>query len=109
MGFPGSSVGKESACNAGDLGLIPGSIPWRKAWQRIPVFLPGDSHGQRSLAGYTVHGVAKVRHDLTIKPPPYIHTQAQTHTHTLTHTHRWNLFLTAFCWTKSLIPLNEQK
>ena len=26
-------------------------IPWRKAWQPIPVFLPGESHGQRSLVG----------------------------------------------------------
>ena len=27
-------------------------IPWRRAWQPTPVFLPGASHGQRSLAGY---------------------------------------------------------
>ena len=27
-------------------------IPWRRPWQRTPLFLPGDSHGQRSLAGY---------------------------------------------------------
>ena len=27
-------------------------IPWRKAWQPTPVFLPGESHGQRSLEGY---------------------------------------------------------
>ena len=26
--------------------------PWRKAWQPPPVFLPGEFHGQRSLAGY---------------------------------------------------------
>ena len=28
-----------------------GKIPWRRAWQPTPVFLPGESHGQRSLAG----------------------------------------------------------
>ena len=28
-------------------------IPWRKAWQHTPVFFPGESHGQRSLAGYS--------------------------------------------------------
>ena len=28
-------------------------IPWRRAWPPIPVFLPGESHGQRSLAGYS--------------------------------------------------------
>ena len=33
--------------------------PWRRKWQPTPVFLPGKSHGQRSLAGYRVHGVAK--------------------------------------------------
>ena len=48
--------GKESACNAGnagDEGLIPGSGRfWRRAWQPTPVFLPGKSHGQRSLVGY---------------------------------------------------------
>ena len=27
-------------------------IPWRRAWQSTPVVLPGESHGQRSLAGY---------------------------------------------------------
>ena len=46
--------GKESACNAGDLGLIPGQEdPWRRAWQPTPVFLPGEFHEQRSLAGYS--------------------------------------------------------
>ena len=32
---------------------IPGSYPQRRKWQPIPVFLPGESHGQRSLAGYS--------------------------------------------------------
>ena len=31
-------------------------IPWRKEWLPTPVFLPGDSHGQRSLAGYSPWG-----------------------------------------------------
>ena len=50
-GFPG----KESACSAEDLGLIPGlgRFPWRRKWQPTPVFLPGESHGQRSLVGYS--------------------------------------------------------
>ena len=57
-GFPGVSDGKESACNAGDPGFDPwvGKIPWRRAWQPAPVFLPGESHGQRSLAGYSPWG-----------------------------------------------------
>ena len=52
--LPDGSDGKESACNSGDPGLIPGSkIPWRRAWQPTLVFLPEESHGQRSLASYS--------------------------------------------------------
>jgi len=36
-----------------------GKIPQRRAWQPTPVFLSGKCHGQRSLLGYTVHGVIK--------------------------------------------------
>ena len=55
-GFPGSSAGKESACNAGDLGSIPGlgrSPGEGNGWLPTPVFFPGEFHGQRSLAGYS--------------------------------------------------------
>ena len=31
---------------------LGGKIPWRRAWQSTPVFLPGESHGQRSPEGY---------------------------------------------------------
>ena len=53
-GFPGGSDGKESACNAGDLDSVPGRFPKRREWLPTPVFLPGESHGQRSLAGYSL-------------------------------------------------------
>ena len=33
-----------------------GKIPWRRKWQPTPVFLPGESHGQRSLVGYSPQG-----------------------------------------------------
>ena len=68
MGFPGGSEGKESACNAGDLGLIPGSGR-----------SPGGGHGNplqysclenrmdRGAWRATVHGVAKVGHELATK------------------------------------------
>ena len=56
MGFPGSSHGKESACNARDLGSIPRKISWRKEWQLTPVFLPGEFHGQRNLVGCSPWG-----------------------------------------------------
>ena len=55
-GFPGGSEGKESACNAGDLGSIPGSgrSPEEgNEWHPTPVLLPGKSHEQRSLVYYS--------------------------------------------------------
>ena len=58
-GFPGGSDGQESVCNAGDSGLILGGfvkMPWRRKWQPTLVFLPGESHGQRGLAGYSPWG-----------------------------------------------------
>ena len=65
MGFPGGTSGKELACQYRRHkrhGFHPqvGRIPWRKKWQLIPVFLPGESHGQGNLV---VHEVAKIRHD----------------------------------------------
>ena len=58
-GFSGGSDGKESACNVGNLGLIPGlgrSPGGGHGNQLPPVFLPGESHGQRSLAGCSPWG-----------------------------------------------------
>ena len=53
-----SSSGKESACQCRRLRFDPWirKIPWRRKWQPTPVFLPGESHGQRSLAGYSPRG-----------------------------------------------------
>ena len=42
-------------------------IPWRRKWQPTPVFLPGKSHGQRSLEGYSPLGLQRVGHYLAIK------------------------------------------
>ena len=69
---PGSSIhgitciinrwlsGKESSCQCRKRSFDPwvGKIPWRRKWQPTPVFLPGESHGQRSLVGYTPSKVA---------------------------------------------------
>ena len=50
---------KNPPAHAGDLskrhGFDPwvGKVPWRRSWPPTPVFLPGESHGQRGLAGYT--------------------------------------------------------
>ena len=56
-GFLGGSSGKEPTCQCRRhkrLGFDPqvGKIPWRREWQPILVFLPGESHGQRNLAAY---------------------------------------------------------
>ena len=50
--------GKESACQCRRLKFNPWvrKIPWRRKWQPTPVFLPGESHEQRSLAGYSSWG-----------------------------------------------------
>jgi len=60
-GASGGASGKEPTCNTGDVerhGFNPWvrKIPWRTAWQPTPVFLPGEFHGQRSLAGYSSQG-----------------------------------------------------
>ena len=67
-GFHDGSGSKESACNAGGTGdssSIPGSgiSPGEGIWQPTPVFLPEESHGVRSLAGYNPKGPKRVRHD----------------------------------------------
>ena len=57
LGFHGGSDRKESSHNAGDLASILGrEAPWRREWQPTPVFLTGESHGQRSLVGYSPWG-----------------------------------------------------
>ena len=59
MAFPGDNSGKEPAhrCRRHNrCGFNPWDwkkIPWRRKWQPSPVFLPGESHGQRSPAGYS--------------------------------------------------------
>ena len=54
-GLPWWLMGKESSCQCKRHGFDPWvkKIPWRGKWQPSPVFLPGKSHGQRSLAGYS--------------------------------------------------------
>ena len=58
MGFSGGSGVKNPPANAGDTGSVPGS--GRSSGERdgstTPGFLPGESHGQRSLAGYSPWG-----------------------------------------------------
>ena len=59
-------VVKNPSASAGDMthrfNPCVGKIPWRRAWQHTLVFLLGESHGQRSLAGYSPWG-GKVRYN----------------------------------------------
>ena len=69
MGFPHSSVGKESACNVGDLGLIPESGRSPGGGNGNPLQYsclenPMDKGAQQP----TVHGFARVEHNLVTKP-----------------------------------------
>ena len=82
-GFSGGSVVKEFACQhrrPRRCGFDPWvrKITWRRKWQPDPVFLPGKSHGQRSLVGYSPWGRKEV--DMTEHPP---HTHTHTHAHNL--------------------------
>ena len=56
--FPGGTTGKEPACQCKTckrhrLDPWVGKIPWRGKWQPTSLFLPGESHGQKSLVGYS--------------------------------------------------------
>ena len=60
-GFPSGACGKEPAYRCSRhkrCGFDPWvrKIPWRRAWQPTPVFLPGESHEQRSPMGYIPWG-----------------------------------------------------
>ena len=57
--------GKDPTCQCrrcGKHGLLPcfRKIPWRRKWQPTPIFVPGEFHGQRSLAGYSPYDHTKL-------------------------------------------------
>ena len=86
LGIPGGTTGKNPACQCRRLkrhGFNPWvrKIPWRRTWQPTPVFLPGESHGQRIPGRLQSIESQRVRHDwndlasLTKNPiPTYIKT-----------------------------------
>ena len=72
--LPGGASGNQSACECKRCrrhGFHPwvGKVPWRRAWQPTPVFLPGESHAQRSLVGYSP------------RDHKWLDTTERTHTH----------------------------
>ena len=59
--FPGGASDKEPICQCRRgkrhrFDPKASKIPWRRAWQPIPAFLPGESHGLRNLVGYSPQG-----------------------------------------------------
>ena len=80
--FPDNSVGKESACNVGDLGSIPGSrrSPGEGNSNPLQYSCLENSMDRETWWG-TVHGAASVGHDLATKPPvgQWFNTHAHLH------------------------------
>ena len=72
--FPGGSAVKNLPAMQG---FYPGARkpPWRRKWQPTPVFLPGESHGQRSLVGYSLWGSKWVGYDWATKQQQQVKTQ----------------------------------
>jgi len=66
--------GKESAFQCRRHGFYPwvGKIPWRRKWQPLPLFLPGKSYEQRSLAGYSPWGHKRVGSDLATEQQQFM-------------------------------------
>ena len=77
LGFSGGSVGKESACNAGEylqhkrreFDPWVRKIPWRRKWLPTPDSCLGNPM-ERGAWGSLVHGAARTRQDWVTKPPP---------------------------------------
>ena len=66
-GFPGGTSGKEATCQCRRhkrcrFDPWVWKIPWRRKWQPTPVFLPGESRGPGSLAGYSLWGLSVHAH-----------------------------------------------
>ena len=81
--------GKEFTCQCRrcrKCGFDPcvGKIPWKRTWQPTPVCVPGKSHRQRSLEGYSPWGCKEPD---TTEATKCVCERARTHTHTHTHTH----------------------
>ena len=95
-GFPGGSDGKEPVCRLRRHKRCKfdpwiGKIPWRRAWQPTPVFLPGQSHGQRIVGGYSLWDHM---------------TEATWHAHT--HAHTKYIVISFFWYLKVLLVIERE-
>ena len=68
-GLPRRLSCRESTCQSRRHKFNPRlrKTPWRRKWQVAPVFLSGESHGQRSLTDYSPQGLKRIRHDWATK------------------------------------------
>ena len=75
QGFPSGTSGKKAACQRRRLGFDPWvrKIPWRRAWQTTPIFLPGESPRTAEPGGLQSMGSQRVGHDWA---PDHRHIQA---------------------------------
>ena len=77
FGFPRGSVVKNLPANAGDTGWcgvqsLGWEDPWEEGMQPTPVFMPGKSHHQQGLVGYSPLGCQRVGHDLATEHIYYL-------------------------------------
>ena len=56
MGFPSGSGVKNPPAMQESQEMQVRSLGWRRAWPFTPIFVPGESHGQRRVAGYSSQG-----------------------------------------------------
>ena len=102
--------GKEATCQCRKCRFDPsfGKILWGMEWHPSPVFLPGESHGQRSLVGYSWWDCKRVRHNLATKQQQnrrkrsvnisLIRTGKQKNA---SDSHYFGIFLTAVSWSRT--------
>ena len=80
-------------------------IPWRRKWKPTPASLPGESHGQRSPAGYSPWGLNRVAEDIGAKQQQQQVTRP--HVPNLKLSHAATKIQDASCRSWDLAPLNK--
>ena len=114
--LPGGANGKESACQCRrhkkrGFDTWVGKIPWRRTWQSTPALLPEESHGQRSLMGYSPRSH---RESDTTEAIQHIHTHDMLRLRNfLTHSGlqflHFNLFMDVPCGLQDLSFLTRDR
>ena len=104
--IPGGSDRKESACNVGGLGFIPGSGGAPGEGNSCPLqYSCLENPMDRGAWWAIVHGVAELN---MTEQQTLTHTLSHTHTHTHTHTHRVNCIWICICCEPALLSLCRQ-